>query len=252
MSFKIVVLALILVFMTLPAAAENYTVFVDREFGFWAVRSDNINHTLTYNSRTLNINTGDSIRWTNMDSAGDRVTIVSDNMLWEGGKILGGYGSIFKFTFNSSRTYRFHMVETRRWISNKTRTYEYNVTDEETGDETTVVTTSGSPYYENYNSHYMRVIVSGATIGEGTRPVARNKSVQSTIAGNQTIKREYEQTTVGYTVRTGTVAQTPIKATPTPENTAKQTPVPSTIMMESYQEFTLYEVVKRWIDIIQT
>ncbi len=251
MSFKIVVLALTLVFMTLPAAAENYTVFVDREFGFWAVRSDNTSHILTYNSRTLNINTGDTIRWTNMDSVGDRVTIVSDNMLWEGGKILGGYGSIFKFTFNSSKTYRFHMVETNRWISNKTQTYEYNVTDEETGDETTVVTTSGSPYYENYNYHYMKVIVSGATVGEGTHKVTPSKSTQSTTAGNKTVKSDYAQTTVGYTVKTGEVVQTPIKVTPTPVKTVEQTPVPIIPKMESYQEFTLYEVVKRWIDIIQ-
>lgn len=252
MSFKIVALALVLVFVTLPAAAENYTVFVDREFGFWAVRSDNINHTLTYHSRTLNINTGDSIRWTNMDNMGDRITIVSDNMLWESGKILGGYGSIFKFTFNSSSTYRFHMIETNRWISNKTQTYEYNVTDEETGVESTVVTTNSDPYYENYNYHYMRVIVSGATIGEGTHSVTVNKSKQLTIAGNKTVKSGYVQTTVGYAVKTGAVVQTPIKATPTPANTVKPMPVSTIPKMESYQEFTLYEVVKRWIDIIQT
>ena len=32
----------------------------------------------------------------------------------------------------------------------------------------------------------------------------------------------------------------------------RPTPVPTPSPMESYQEFTLYEVVKRWMNIIQT
>jgi len=82
MSRTIIFLVLVLLmFSSFPAAGEVYVVFTDREFGFWAVRSYNINHSLNYTSRTLNINTGDSIEWMNMDSEGDRITIVSDNIL---------------------------------------------------------------------------------------------------------------------------------------------------------------------------
>lgn len=47
------------------------------------------------------------------------------------------------------------------------------------------------------------------------------------------------------------VVQTPVKVITTPAKTVKQTSVSTIPKMESYQEFTLYEVVKRWIDIIQ-
>ena len=157
-----------------------------------------------------------------------------------------------KFTFNSSNTYRFRMIETNRWISNRTQTYEYNVTDEETGDEITVVTTNDDPYYEYYNYHYMTVIVSGTTVGNGTYPVTQRKPAKSTIVLSQTAKGENEQTTIGYTVGTGTAVKTTVRVTPTPVKTVKPTPVPTPSPMESYQEFTLYEVVKRWMDIIQT
>src|SRR5659263_754078 len=80
MSGKMIILVLaLLIFVSFPAAGEVYTVYLDREFGFWAIRSNDLNQSLNYSSRTLNIDTGDSVQWMNMDSEGERITIMSDN-----------------------------------------------------------------------------------------------------------------------------------------------------------------------------
>ena len=256
MILKIALLTFLIISLALPAMAENYTenytVSLDREFGFWAVRSDNFDRPIVYNGHTLNIHTGDSVIWLNTDSVGDRVTIVSDNMLWEGGKILGGPGKKFRLTFNSSSLYQFHMVETNRWISNKTQPYEYNTTDEDTGIESTVVTTSDVPYYENYNYHYMRIAVSGEKVGDGTYPITWKQSgqtIKSVKAGNDSDQNR--QATMEYIVNTGVATPVPIQVSSISEKTVKNESIQVPVLMESYQEFTLYEIIKRWINIIQ-
>jgi hypothetical protein len=250
MSLRPAVFILILLFLALPAAAENYTVFVDREFGFWGVRSDNINHTLTFKNNMLNINTGDSIIWENQDSKSDRVTIISDNMLWENGKALGWEGSRFKFTFNSSGFYNFHIMESSRVILNKTVTYESNVTDENTDEETTEVITDSSPKYENFPYHYMQVFVTGDTVGAGTFPIKKNKPTTTEKNMTTIIENPVNSTSIGYSFGNAIDKIKKVAAAPTPTGTVRPTPVPTEVPMESYQEFTLYEMIKRWYAIL--
>ena len=236
----------LLIFSSFPAAGEVYVVFTDREFGFWAVRSYNINHTINYTSRTLDINTGDSIEWMNMDNEGDRITIVSDNMLWEGGKVLGSIGSKFRFTFNSSGTYRFHTVENTRVNLNASNYSEATTTtityEDEDGElHTITVTKSESDKLkdvissERYNYQQQTIRVTGPTIGNGTYPV---KSAQ--------------QTPSPFTATIRPSIQVNARPTPAPSESptgagvAEAVPKP----LESYQEFTLYAVLKRWIDTI--
>ncbi|MCX9025916.1 MAG: hypothetical protein OIN85_07475 [Candidatus Methanoperedens sp.] len=228
-------------------------VFTDREFGFWGVRSFNINHTINYTGKTLNINTGDSIEWMNMDNEGDRITIVSDNVLWEGGKVLGGIGSKFRFTFNSSGTYRFHTVENTRvrlnasnYSENDTKTTTITYEDDD-GELHTITVNRGD---RNYNSNYLDYAVSteqyiyqqqtikvtGPTIGNGTYPVktARQTQSQFTAAIRPVIQVNARPTSTPLESLTQAVA-------------AAAAPKP----LESYQEFTIYEILNRWYAILK-
>jgi hypothetical protein len=182
MNTKIIFLVLVLlIFSSFPAAGEVYVVYTDREFGFFAVRSYNISQTLNYTNRLLDINTGDSIEWMNMDSKGDKITIVSTNNLWEGGMTLGGKGNKFRFTFNSSGYYMFHIVENTRVTlnslnsinaSNSSLNETIEVPDDD-GELRTITITSDvvNPISnEQYSYQRQMIRVTGPTIGNGTYP----------------------------------------------------------------------------------
>lgn len=257
MNGKIIILLLVmLLFSSFPAAGEVYVVFTDREFGFWGVRSYDANHSLNYTNKMLNIKTGDSIEWMNMDIEGDRVTIASDNLLWEGGKVLSETGKRFRFTFNSSGLYRFHIIENTRVTlnaSNQSDNFPSSTTltyvDEDGETHTITVTHNEVQNFndivnnERYIYQQQSIRVTGPTIGNGTHPISRN-----------------QQTSPSYT--TGVLPPYQVNARPTskvPESLTRV--VPETITqavvekaavkpMESYQEFTIYAVLKRWMDII--
>jgi VCBS repeat-containing protein len=238
MSGKIIFLVLVLlIFSSFPVAGEVYVVFTDREFGFWAVRSYNINHTINYTSRTLNINTGDSIEWMNMDNEGDRITIVSDNLLWEGGKALGGVGSKFRFTFNSSGTYKFHTVENTRVRLNASNYSENTLTYEDDDGELHTITISREMSTEQYNYQQQTIRVTGPTIGNGTYPV----------------KKTVQQTPSPFTATIRSEVQVTARPTSTPTESLTQVVAAAVAPkpMESYQEFTIYEILKRWYSILK-
>lgn len=258
MSGKIIFLVLImLIFSSFPASGEVYVVFTDREFGFWGVRSDNINHTINYTNRTLNINTGDSIEWMNMDNEGDRITIISDNVLWEGGKTLNSMGSKFRFTFNSSGTYRFHIVEKTRVKLNASNYSENEITsttityEDEDGELHTITVSRGNDTKgakdsltdvvstERYNYQQQIIKVTGPTIGNGTLPI---KTIQKISP------QKPSPTTTPFQPRIQIYTRPEVTQSEsvTQEVAASAVPKP----MESYQEFTIYAVLKRWKDII--
>jgi plastocyanin len=256
MSGKIIFLVLVLlIFSSFPAAGEVYVVYTDREFGFWGVRSYNTNHTLNYTSKTLNINTGDSIEWMNMDIEGQRITIMSDNVLWEDGKILGVTGRKFRFTFNSSGTFRFHIVENTRVRLNASN-YSENldtttITYEDDDGELHTITVSRGELNilnnvmstEQYNYQQQTIRVTGPTIGNGTFPI---KTARQTLSP-ESLQVIPFTAVISPAIR---VIASPSPATPSKLLTqvveAAAVPKP----MESYQEFTLYVLLKRWIDII--
>jgi plastocyanin len=220
-------------------------VFTDREFGFWGVRSYDINHTIDYTDRTLNIKTGDTIEWMNMDSEGDRITIVSDN-LWEGGKTLGGIGSKFRFTFNSSGAYRFHIVENLRVrlnssvnTSNETTTMTY---EDDDGEVHTITVNEGDRNNlnediktENYKYQWQVIKVTGPTIGNVTFPTRASRQTPSPY---RTAIRPVVQVTTRPT------------SSPTESLTKEVVEAAAPKPLESYQEFTIYTILKRWVDII--
>lgn len=249
MSRKTIFLVLaVLLLSSFPVAGEVYVVFTDREFGFWAVRSYNIDHKLNYSSRTLNINTGDSIEWMNMDNEGDRITIISDDLLWEGGKTLGNIGTKFRFTFNSSGSYRFHIVENTRLRLNasnysENETTSTTITYEDNDGELHTITITRNDRdklkdimsSDRYNYQQMTIKVTGPTIRNGTFPVK--------IA---------QQTPSPFTVTIRPAIQVNARPTQVPSKSVTQEVVAaaSPMPMESYQEFTIYAVLKRWMDII--
>ena len=240
-------LILVLVLLSFLFTGEIYHVYADREFGFWGVRSENLSQDLNWTTRTLNIRTGDSVEWVNMDEEDDMVTVVSDNLLWENGTSLYGTGSKFRFTFNSSGIYSFHIEENTRTFlnasnnakNNSVTTYTYADEDGEThtitinGDYNSPRDLNKAVDTERYPYQRMILRVSGLTIGNGTHPV----KVVTDASSNYT-----------YTATRKTIsvdARTTPKASVTPTQTEVIKP------MESYQEFTLFEVIKRWYHILK-
>ncbi len=255
MSGKMIILVLaLLIFVSFPAAGEVYTVYLDREFGFWAIRSNDLNQSLNYSSRTLNIDTGDSVQWMNMDSEGERITIMSDNTLWEGGKMLGGPGNRFRFTFNSSGIYRFHIVENTRVnlnISNysETRTLTTLTYEDDDGEIHTITISRDESSKlkdvmdtQRYSYQQQTIRVSGQTIGNGTGPA---RTAQRTLSPFIAAIRPAIQVNA---LPTPTIQESMTQELIMQAVVAKAVSKP----LESYQEFTIYEVLKRWMTIIET
>lgn len=236
---------ILLFVLSFSFTGEIYRVYVDREFGFWAVRSHDINQTVEYKGRTLNIQTGDTVEWENNDYSGNRITIISDNLLWEGGKSLGGSGSIFRFTFNSSNAYRFHIAERSRFVANIT---EENVSTYDEDEDIWTNTTVIKPYEITYfNPQYQTIVVTGQQVGNGTSPIKRSIPI-STDTTPVPISEGIDETILSYS-EIVIKSATPI---PTTKPTVTITPIPTPAPMESYQEFTLYEIMKKWYTIINT
>lgn len=246
---KTVSFVILLFVLSFSFTGEIYRIYVDREFGFWAVRSHGINQTVNYNGRTLYIETGDTIEWENNDYTGNRITIISDNLLWEGGKSLGGSGSIFGFTFNSSNTYRFHIAEQSRFIANIT---EENVSTYDEDEDIWTNTTVIKPYEITYfKPQYQTIVVTGQQVGNGTSPIKRSIPIP-TDTTPVPINEGIEETILSYS-EIVIKSATPIPTTkPTTTITPIPTPVPTPTPMESYQEFTLYEIMIKWYTIINS
>lgn len=176
-----IVAVLLLLILSFSFTGELYRVSTDREFGFFAVRSNDVNHKLSYTGRTLNINTGDTVGWVNDDYNDNRITVISENALWEGGKVLGHEGNFFDFIFNSSGRYRFRILESSRFIANNTE-QNTSVYNEDTGMWTSATTAS----YEvtNFLPRYQTIVVTGPTVGDGTYPVTRKVPISTSVPGN--------------------------------------------------------------------
>jgi hypothetical protein len=266
MNIKIVVLLIFA--LSFSCTGEIYKVYVDGEFGFWAMRpiTDNhtldINKTINYAHRTLDINTGDTIIWENADAGNGRLTIMSDNLLWEGGRVLGGPTSISSFTFNSSGAYIFHIVERSRFEANIT---EQNLSsyDEETDSWTNeTITLPYTILYFPYQSQTIKV--TGKQVGKGTFPVTykinqptstgattgTTTNVTTNATANISINDKYKtEIQIGKEPVTNVTKMTP---KPTPIVTPKPVTIVTPRPLESYQEFTLYETLKRWFTIIDS
>ncbi len=104
----IFIILLLLIFST---QGEIYRVFVDKEFGFFGVRAYSMNLT-SYQNKTLFIAVNDTVVWENWVINDERITIVSDNRLWnESDALLSDNYKTFDYTFNKSGTYKVHLRE---------------------------------------------------------------------------------------------------------------------------------------------
>lgn len=236
-------LILFIIIISFSFTGEIFRVYADREFGFWAVRADNLSHTLNWTNKTLYIQTGDAVVWENGDGNGDRVTIISDNKLWnDTDAILGRINDQYNLTFNSSGTFTFHIKESSRTtfnISNQTQNqtrYYDNETDRWYYQKAKgkVIDTDRYPYQRMY------LKVRGNIIGLGTYPVGYYQ--QKTVINISNRSQEVVPAPAPFKVKMKE-RQTSVP-TPTPAQTVTVMP------MESYQEFTIYEILKRWMKII--
>jgi len=209
---------MLMLLLSFSVTGDIYRVYVDREFGFWAVRTDNLSHALNWTNKILDIRTGDRVVWENGDSNGDRVTIISDNRLWNDTDAILGIDDLFGLTFNSSGTFTFHIKEINRTTfntSNQTRKIKE---------------------IERFPYQRMYLKVKGNKVGVGTTPVAQQKAV---------IERSNRSPDA---VPTPAPFKIKMKEKQAPVQTA--TPTATVMPLESYQEFTLFEVFKRWYNIL--
>lgn len=248
---KMLLVVMLMVLVIFSSTGEIYKVYLDREFGFWAVRDvTNVSNHIDYKDRVIHINTGDTVIWENADVYDDRVTIVSDNLLWGQQGITMPFGRQHRLTFNSSGTFRFHIVENSRTTLNETATTEYYYEDQDTGEELSFNITTSGPTTKYFPFHAQTVIVTGPEIGGGTHP---NYSIPMG-AGNVTMVPDINTTLNSDNWKMFVKAVKEGNVTPYQEKVAKIKATPTVIQadtyMESYQEFTLYETLKRWFIII--
>jgi plastocyanin len=90
-----------------------YKVFVDEYGGFKMVREIN-NRPFVYENLTLNIYTGDTVIWVNDISDNTRVTIISEQNLWDNSSVsLRFNNKEFNYTFTQPGTYGVYLKEYR-------------------------------------------------------------------------------------------------------------------------------------------
>lgn len=266
---KIKLIFILIILISFSVTGELYRVFADREFGFWAVRAENVSNNTNFMNKTLSINTGDVVDFVNMDGNDDRITIISDNTLWEGGVLLSGTGKRFNFTFNSSGYFRFHIVENTHVSLNasnftginrtdQTKTYticsgkrygdeeEYDVNDTSCYTFTVHLNNKASQAEylklvtdtETFVRQSLLVKVSGKQVGNGTFPIINTTKIKISS---------------GY-VATQNRTKISVNASPKPkagiEMLMNATP-PAPKVLESYHEFTLFETFKRWFLILK-
>lgn len=108
--FSIIILSMITTIVTAEINSK-YITYIRDDFGFYRVRNyDDSVKIFTYDDRTLNINTGDSMSWSN-DADSKKLTVMSDQNLWSVEKGYLRVGQKMEYTFTNSGTYTFYIKE---------------------------------------------------------------------------------------------------------------------------------------------
>lgn len=103
------IIVLLILAISFSSSGELYKVFVDKEFGFFAVRS-NESYNISYDNRTLYINKGDIVEWENSVFTDERLWIISDNRLWNRSDgLISSNFKVFRYTFDKVGTYKVHI-----------------------------------------------------------------------------------------------------------------------------------------------
>ncbi len=91
-----------------------YKSFVDQDYGFKRVIEANYTP-FVYDNLTLNIHTGDTIMWINDADPDERLTIMSEQNLWNGSSgLLRWNYQYFNYTFTQPGTYGIYIKEEPR------------------------------------------------------------------------------------------------------------------------------------------
>lgn len=88
-----------------------YKAYVDQDYGFKRVIEANYTP-FVYDNLTLNIRTGDTVMWINDASPDERLTVMSEQNLWNvsSGLLRWNYQH-FNYTFTQPGTYGFYVKE---------------------------------------------------------------------------------------------------------------------------------------------
>jgi len=185
-KYTLIILVILISFST---TGDLYRVYVDKEFGFFGVRENSTNFT-NYQNKILYIDIGDRVEWENFVSTDERITIVSDNSLWNDSYVVLGWNyKVFGYTFNKSGTYRFHIKENQ--IFKYPENYNETISTEARTNETLP---DWFIYQIRVPTKYQTIIV-GKNISNTTKSIPqkpKNKIVA--ISGsNYTRKEEIEE-----------------------------------------------------------
>ncbi len=90
---------------------NKYVSLIDDTYGFYKVRSITTNNMPSYSNHILTINQGDIVSWVNDAEVNLRITLISEQGLWNDDVYLKTYKSQFNYTFNQPGKYVFHMKE---------------------------------------------------------------------------------------------------------------------------------------------
>ncbi len=168
---KFIIFLIIFFTFISPAAANTYQIFVDKEFGFFGVRSNNYTELISYDNKTFYIDIGDTVGWENYVASDERVTVISDNKLWKDDSVILGWNyKVFKYTFNKSGTYKFHLKENRIFQAPENFTEPLN-------------TSNWFKYQVPIPTRYQKIVVGqGISTGTNTTQKLKNKIIASNPA----------------------------------------------------------------------
>lgn len=111
-TYRVLILLIGLIFCSGTALATTYKSDVDQDYGFYRVTSMDVNMSVNYMNKTLNITVGDEVVWINDATPDEPLTIISEQGLWENRSAhLRWNYQRFNYTFTEPGTYTFYIQQ---------------------------------------------------------------------------------------------------------------------------------------------
>lgn len=116
MKICAVLIFIIIVFTILPINADSntpvtYKAYIDNEYGFYKVRDITTYKPAPLVGRTLTINVGDTVIWESDMSLDKKLTLVSEQNLWNNADAYIKGSHTFNYVFMTSGTYNIYIKE---------------------------------------------------------------------------------------------------------------------------------------------
>jgi len=227
------IIVLLILIITFSSSGELYRVFVDKEFGFFGVRSHE-NYNITYNNHTLYINKNDTVEWENFAQNNERIWIISDNKLWNNSDaILGSNFKLFNHTFNKKGKYRVHIEGVSYIFPNISVSQDKNASKYDK-----------TPQRDSYSKYQIIVVSDSITSDSLSDDNVSNKGIISQIETKVKkiikVKPKIEEE-IPYEEVDSAEPEPIVTSTPTK-------PLISPLFSPDYQKLTIFEILKKLLN----